>query len=88
MSNEEVHAQYVESINRNEIDVSLTKCMLCTSPDCKMYSVVVNSRTHIVVTQCRKIKIIESKVKNPEDYWLIDYDDFLNAKRESLEEFF
>jgi hypothetical protein len=86
LSNEEVYAKYVEAHDRNEIDLDLVKCPICGK--CKAYRVRINDRTHIYVTQCRKLKIIESQVKNPDDWWLIDFDDFLNPQRKTLEDFF
>ena len=82
---EEYYQEYLESKARNDLDVSLVTCPLCKK--CKAYRIRINNRTFIYVSQCRKIKIIENQ-KDPDDNWLIDYDDFLNPKKRNLEEYF
>jgi hypothetical protein len=82
---EEYYQEYLESKARNETEVSLVTCPICKN--CKAYRVRINNRTFIYVTQCRKIKIIENQ-KDPDDNWLIDYDDFLNYRGRKLEEYF
>lgn len=83
---EEYYEEYLESKARNDVDVSLVTCPICKK--CKAYRIVVNNRTFTYISQCRKIKIVESQKLNPDDWWLIDFDDFLNPKKRNLEEFF
>lgn len=84
---EEHYQEYLEIQATNDIDVSLKNCPLCNSNKCNAYVIVVNNRTYLIVSQCRKIKIIENN-KDKEDYWDINFDNFLNPIKRKLEDVF
>ena len=84
---EELMEEYRDAHSRNDVNVTLKKCPLCNDSKCEAYFVVVNNRTYVIVSQCRKIKIIENKKKS-EDYWLVDIEKFNRPIKRPLEDFF